>query len=89
MNLRLLRGPAGSQIKVDKLRISLSPSKGKCSRSSPLTADDLHLCLDLRIGGAGERLHRQPLESGPEQLRGPDSCLTPSGHGPAWVGPEV
>lgn len=45
INLKPLRDPVGSQIKLDELRIFLSSSKGKCSRSSPLIGDDLHSAL--------------------------------------------
>lgn len=91
INLKPLRDPIGSQIKLDELRIFLSSSKGKCSRSSPLIGDDLHFCLDLRTGGPDESLHQQPLESGPEQLRCPGSrwhIPDTDEQGPASVTPE-
>lgn len=83
INLKPLRDPVGSQIKLHELKIFLSSSKGKCSSSSPVIGDDLHFCLDLRTGGVDESLHQLPLGSGP------DSYPTPSRHGPSFGGPKV
>lgn len=88
INLKPLRDPAGSQIKLDRLRLSLSSSEGKGSRSSPLIGGDLHSCLDLGTGGADANLHQQPQETGPEQPRGPDSSPPPSRRGPATEAPK-
>lgn len=88
INLKPLRDPAGSQRKLDELRLSLSSSKGKCSRCSPLIGDDLHSCLDLGTGGADANPHQQPQGSGPEQPQCLDSSPTPSRRGPATEPPK-
>lgn len=63
INLKPLRDPVGSQINLDALRIFLSSSKGKCSRSSPLVGDDLHFCLGVRTWWRRRREpHQQTLE---------------------------
>lgn len=63
INLKPLRDPVGSQINLDALRIFLSSSKGKCSRSSPLVGDDLHFCLGVKTWWRRRREpHQQTLE---------------------------
>lgn len=80
INLKPLRDPGGSQIKLEELRIFHFLKRKMCKRQ-PLIAGDLHFCLDPGTGGRDEASISNPWSLAESSLSWhSDSDLTPSWH---------